>query len=57
MNLVTLTLKGVDEDYHILATTLSNGISLRTFDDLLRVKLIHYKQHLEFLKLKAPFPT
>ncbi|KAJ8424539.1 hypothetical protein Cgig2_021544 [Carnegiea gigantea] len=52
MELITQTLNGVAKDYHILATTLSDGSNLLTFDDL-QVKLIHYKQRLKFLKAKS----
>ncbi|KAJ8437085.1 hypothetical protein Cgig2_016439 [Carnegiea gigantea] len=40
MDLVTQTLNGVDEDYHILANDL-------------RAKLVHYEQRLKFLKSKG----
>ncbi|KAJ8434746.1 hypothetical protein Cgig2_001949 [Carnegiea gigantea] len=46
-----LALNGVDEDYNILATTLSYDTNLLTFDDF-RAKLIHYEQHLKILKSK-----
>ena len=47
LELVQLTLNGVDEDYHVLATTLSYGLNVPTFDDL-RAKLIHYEHQLKF---------
>jgi len=42
IDLVQLTLNGLDEDYHTLVTTLSYGSNLISFDDL-RSKLIHYE--------------
>ncbi|KAJ8435581.1 hypothetical protein Cgig2_021735 [Carnegiea gigantea] len=51
IELVQLTLNGLDEDYHTLVTTLSYGTNLLTLDDL-RSKLIHYEQRLKFLKTK-----
>jgi len=41
----------LDEDCHALVTTLSCGTNFLTFDDL-RSKLIHYEQHLKFIKSK-----
>ena len=52
MDLIILTLNGIDEDWHILATTLSYGTSSHTFDDL-RAQLIQYGQRLKFLKTKG----
>ena len=52
MDLITLALNRVDEDYHILANTLSYGTNLLIFDDLL-AKLIHFQQRLRFLKFKG----
>jgi len=52
MDLVTQTLNGINEDYHILATALSYGSNFLTFDDL-RAKLIHCEQRLKFLKSKS----
>ena len=51
----SLTLNGLDEDYHTLVTTLSCGSNLITFDDL-HSKLIHYEQCLKFLKSKDALP-
>ncbi|KAJ8437748.1 hypothetical protein Cgig2_009463 [Carnegiea gigantea] len=52
IDLVQLTLNGLDEDYHNLVTMLSYGTNLIAFDDL-RSKLIHYEQRLlKFLKSK-----
>jgi len=51
MDLVTQTLNGVHEDYHILATTLSYGSTFLTFDDF-QAKLFHYKQCLKFLQVQ-----
>ena len=45
LDLVQLTLNGLDEDYHTLVTTLAYGTTFLTFDDLCS-KLIHYKQRL-----------
>ena len=42
-------MNGLDEDYHALVTTLSYGTHFLMFDNL-RSKLIHYEQHLKFLK-------
>lgn len=42
LDLVQLILNGVDEDYCILAATLSYGATTLTFDDL-RAKLLHYE--------------
>jgi len=56
MDLVQLTLNNVDENYHILATTLSYGANTLTFDDL-RAKLMHHEQRLKFLKSKGAFIT
>ncbi|KAJ8428013.1 hypothetical protein Cgig2_014911 [Carnegiea gigantea] len=52
MDLITLALNCVDEDYHILAATLSYGTNLLIFDDLL-AKLIHFQQRVRFLKFKG----
>ena len=54
LELVQLTLNGLDEDYNNLVTTLSYGTNLLTFDDL-RSKLIHNEQRLQFLKSKELF--
>ncbi|KAJ8423765.1 hypothetical protein Cgig2_028266 [Carnegiea gigantea] len=54
LELVQLTLNGLDEDYYNLVTTLAYGTTFLTFDDL-RSKLIHYGQHLRFLKSKESF--
>jgi len=51
IDLVRLTLNGLDEDCHTLVTILSDGTNLLTFDDF-RSKVIHYKQRLKFLKTK-----
>ena len=51
IDLVQLTLNGLNKDYHNLVTTLSYGTNLRTFDNLC-FKLIHYEQRLKFLKSK-----
>ena len=51
IDLVQLTLHGQDEDYHALVTTISYGTNFLTFNDL-HSKLIHYEQHLKFLKSK-----
>jgi len=45
VDLVQLTLNGLDEDYYNLVATLSYDTNLLTFDDL-RSKLIHYEQRL-----------
>jgi len=42
LELVQLTLNGLDEDYHNLVTTIRYGSTLLTFDDL-HSKLIHYE--------------
>ena len=42
VDLVQLTLNGLDEDYHTLVTTLSYSTNLITFDDL-HSMLIHYE--------------
>jgi len=52
MDHVQLSLNGADEDYHILAATLSYGTNLLTFDDL-QAKLVHYKHFLTFFEYKG----
>jgi len=54
IDLVQLTLSGLDEGYHTLVTTLSYGTNLLTFD-YLHCKLIHHEQRLKFLKTKESF--
>ena len=54
LELVQLTLNGLDEDYHNLVTNLAYGTTLLTFDNL-RSKLIHYEQQLQLLKSKESF--